>query len=30
MTHGTHDSPSLYWFIPSGGDGRQLGLELRR
>ena len=29
MTSPTHDSPSLYWFIPSGGDGRQLGQPTR-
>ena len=29
MTHDTHDSPSIYWFIPSGGDGRQLGQPTR-
>ncbi|MBZ9750437.1 LLM class flavin-dependent oxidoreductase [Deinococcus sp. HMF7604] len=25
----THPSPNLYWFIPSGGDGRQLGQPSR-
>lgn len=29
MTHITHDSPSLYWFIPLGGDGRELGQPTR-
>ncbi|MBZ9714697.1 LLM class flavin-dependent oxidoreductase [Deinococcus multiflagellatus] len=30
MTHApTPASPSLYWFIPSGGDGRQLGQPSR-
>lgn len=29
MTNITHNSPSLYWFIPSGGDGRQLGQPSR-
>ncbi|THF87121.1 LLM class flavin-dependent oxidoreductase [Deinococcus sp. KSM4-11] len=29
MTHDTHDSPSVYWFIPSGGDGRRLGQPTR-